>query len=89
MTPLAEGKRFWLIWSPRSGRGPRVVHATLASAEQEATRLSQKYPGRHFYVLEPIGFVMEGDEIPTENQARRAALRAAQNKACDLPPTGV
>ena len=76
MTPLTPSeKEFWLIWSPRSGRWPRHAHRTKESAEQEAERLSLKYPGRHFYVLAPIGFKMEGLEIPTENQRRRAKAR--------------
>lgn len=86
MTPLVESKRFWLIWSPRSGRWPRHRHQTQESAEREAERLSKLYPGRHFYVLAPIGFVMEGEEIPTENQARKAAARKT---TCDPPVTGV
>ena len=76
MTPLTPSeKEFWLIWSPRSGRWPRYRHQTKESVEREAERLSKLYPGRHFYVLAPVGFVMEGLEIPTENQRRRAKAR--------------
>jgi hypothetical protein len=64
--------KFWLVWSPR-GRSPKYKHPTLESAQAEAKRLSLKLNGRHFYVLELVDVVMEGPEIPTPGQARRAA----------------
>jgi hypothetical protein len=70
MTPVRD--LFWMVWSPR-GFYPRRKHPTAASAQQEAERLSQKCPGRHFYVLEVIGFAMQGPELPTQKQRERLA----------------
>ncbi len=64
---------FWFIWSPR-GSAPKRKHATLAEAVTEAVRLSEFFPGRHFYVLEMIGFAMVGPNVPTQKQAERAAV---------------
>lgn len=68
--------RFWMVWSPRGG-SPKYKHSSLESAQVEAKRLSQKFNGRHFYILECVDVAMEGPEIPTEKQAARAARMAA------------
>jgi hypothetical protein len=86
--PLTSGDKFWMVWSPRGGR-PTAKHLWLDKAVSEAERLSKKYPGRHFYVMEHVGFAMEGPEIPTEGQARRAAALAAKLAACQTPESSV
>lgn len=53
--PDINGKVFYLVWSPR-GDNPRARHATETEAIQEADRLAKKYQGRHFYVLESVGY---------------------------------
>lgn len=42
---------FWLVWNPE-GRAPTKRHGTKVSAEQEASRLAEKEPGRSFYVMQ-------------------------------------
>jgi hypothetical protein len=54
---LIAKKPFWVVWNPRGGY-PKVRHRTLAEAAAEAERLSKEVPGRHFYVLEALGFAM-------------------------------
>ena len=81
---LIEGTKFWMVWSPRGG-APKAKHQTLAIADAEAERLSLRFPGRHFYVLEHVGFAMQGPEIPTERQRQRAEAQ----KACGTAETGV
>lgn len=80
ITPLKEGERFWMIWSPRGKRVPGFRHPTLESAKTEAIRLSEKLPGRHFYIFACLGYAMVGENIPTPRQLERAkkAMEAAQ-----------
>ena len=78
--PLQQGTKFWLVWSPR-GHVPTKKHQSFEIAEGEADRLAKIRPGRHFYVLECVGFAMEGENQPTKRQAERAAAQ----KAVDLP----
>ena len=66
-----EDAKFWLVWSPRNKGVPRRRHETLESAVAESARLSEKLPGRHFYILECMGYAMDGPEIPTKAQAKR------------------
>ena len=44
---------FYLVWN-EDGGVPRVKHPTQHSAENEAERLAQQYPGQRFVVLEPV-----------------------------------
>ena len=83
---LTEGTKFWLVWSPR-GWIPKKKWPTKDQAEAEATRLSEQLPGRHFYVLEHVGFAMVGPEIPTEYQRRQAEIAAQE--ACKPPAASV
>lgn len=67
-----EKPKFWMVWSPR-GKAPSAKHQSYGRADQEATRLSKKFPGRHFYILEMIGARIEGPEIPNKKEMARAA----------------
>jgi hypothetical protein len=60
---------YWVVWSPRSRRPPYFRHTSLDSAAAEAERLAALNPGRHFYVLQCVGFVMNGDEVGTRSAA--------------------
>lgn len=83
---LIEGTKFWMVWSPRGGM-PKRKYPIRDMAETEAHRLSEKFPGRHFYLLEHVGFAMVGENIPTENQQRKA--EAAAKESCQTPAEGV
>lgn len=84
--------KFWMVWSPR-GRGPRHKHQSAESAYEEADRLAKANTGRHFYVLEMMGFALEGEETLTAKQMVK--LRAQKEKEATTeplaapPPTGV
>ena len=80
MTQLQQSDKssFWLVWSPRGGPS-RVRHEAYDLATAEAERLSHKHQGQHFYVLECVGFCMEGEETLTTRQA--ATLNRSNGKA--------
>lgn len=46
--------RFWLVWCPEGRKPPKYQHNIKESAEREAARLAEKYPGEEFYVMEAI-----------------------------------
>lgn len=69
---MSDKQTFWLVWSPRSGR-PRIKHWFRDAAEREAKRLAAKYEGRHFYVLEMIGYEIVGDPLLNKREMRRMA----------------
>jgi hypothetical protein len=62
---------FWLVWNPRSG-APSYKHASFEQAQSEAVRLSEKYTGRHYYVLQCLGYAMTGQPTLTPGQLARA-----------------
>ena len=70
-----EKTGFWVVWSPRGGQ-PRVRHEKQHEADAEAERLSLRFPGRHFYVLECVGAHREGPETLTARQQVRRQLRS-------------
>jgi len=76
---VKDMKVFWLVWSPR-GRLPSKKHRDREAAMTEALRLSEVHPGRHFYVMEMIGWEMKGSETLTAAQAKRQD-RAAEKRA--------
>lgn len=78
-----EKQKFWTVWSPRGGRA-KVRHASFEESRDEAARLSAKFPGRHFYVMEMVGYSIVGDETLTRKQ--RKALRKF-NEAQEVEPT--
>jgi hypothetical protein len=68
-----EKTAFWLVWSPRSGRPPKVRHPTEQAARGEAERLARMHPGRNYYVLACVGRVLTGEETLTPRQAEKLA----------------
>lgn len=48
-----NGHGFWMVWSPE-GRSPTVAHPYRSDADQEARRLAEENPGRHFFVLQSV-----------------------------------
>lgn len=49
--PAPAGGYPFIVFNP-NGKAPTYRHASLASAEQEATRLSQNNPGEVFYAMQ-------------------------------------
>ena len=74
---MSDKPKFWVVWNPRGKRQgyPLVRQESLERAQGEAHRLATKFPGRHFYVLEMVGYAIEGE--PLLNKRERAALEAA------------
>lgn len=59
-----EPGRSWFVWSKR-GWPPRFAHGSLESAEREAQRLANKYPGQKFHVLRAEAkFSVEAPDTP-------------------------
>lgn len=48
--PNSYERKFWVVWSPQ-GQAPSVRHESHAKAAEEARRLAEREPDRHFYVL--------------------------------------
>ena len=67
---IDDDSSFWVVWNPRGGP-PRCKHASVDSAYAEAVRLSEKYPGRHYYLLKCVGYAMKGEPTLTQGQLAR------------------
>ena len=74
---------FWMVWSPRGGP-PRRRHSALADAQAEATRLSARFHGRHFYVLQMVDYRIVGEPTLTERQIQELT---AKQEAATVPDT--
>ena len=58
--------KFWMVVS--DGNAPKVRHKTKREAEKEATRLSERNPGKTFYVLEAV----ESYVLPTHKVVKNS-----------------
>lgn len=69
---VSEKSAYWMVWSPH-GKKPRRRQPSRDIAVTEATRLATLHPGRHFYVLECVGFVMVGHERTNTSESGAVA----------------
>lgn len=79
-------QKFWMVFSPRGKSNPKIKHGSLEIALREAERLSQRFPNRHFYIMEMVGWKMVGENSPTSAQAKRAATEAPVEAPNDPQP---
>lgn len=78
---MSDKSKFWLVWSPRGKwhGWPSKKHESVESAQAEALRLAAKFHGRHFYVMEMIGYEIIGE--PLSNKKERALAADPANAA--------
>lgn len=76
--------KFWLVYSPRSKTPPRVRHNSFLSAETEAGRLAKLNPGRHFYMLEMVGYMIHGEGTVTAREMQ--ILREEKEREAEVSP---
>jgi hypothetical protein len=67
----ADRRAFYVVWSPEGGN-PVVRHPVFEAAKRAAWKLSEKYPGRSFFVLKSCwGRLARPAEIPVDDAAPR------------------
>ena len=50
----AQQRKFFLVWCSTGATPPKIRYCRRSAAERAAQRMSQRNPGKRFYVLESV-----------------------------------